>query len=328
MFLGVFLQDSGQLSALSAHALAELVKATDQFTIRRGEILFRQGMLADALYIIGSGKLEITTRTPGDATAAVSAIGPGEVVGEFALLDDGLRSANVTAMVNSKGLRIPRERFLALLAEGKPWTLELIDTLRCLVASRTRVTLERIAADERYDVSSLRVPAQLRETGMVGDAAGLFAALGRLAELGTEGAAKLTNLGTCLTIPRGTMSTEAASETRALTIVLRGALRSVLPRREGREQIMVHGPGEMTGLVGLFDKSQQSLELEAAEDTVALQLPQAMFDAMRRSPEPYALALFAAVGRQLVRDQRRANRHLGRAVSLEQFNQHCGRNAV
>jgi len=105
-------------------------------------------------------------------------------------------------------------------------------------------------------------------------------------------------------------------------------LRSVLPRREGREQIMVHGPGEMTGLVGLFDKSQQSLELEAAEDTVALQLPQAMFDAMRRSPEPFALALFAAVGRQLVRDQRRANRHLGRAVSLEQFNQHCRRSAI
>jgi hypothetical protein len=31
---------------------------------------------------------------------------------------------------------------------------------------------------------------------------------------------------------------------------------------------------------------------------------------------------------QLVRDQRRANRHLGRAVSLEQFNQHCGRSAI
>ena len=170
--MGNFLQDSEQLSALSAHARAELAKATDQFSIRCGETLFRQGMSADALYIIGSGKLEITTRTPGDTTAAVSAIGPGEVVGEFALLDDGLRSANVTAMADSEGLRIPRARFLALLADGKPWTLELIDALRCLVAIRTRVTLERIATAERYDVSSLRVPAYLRETGMVGDAAG------------------------------------------------------------------------------------------------------------------------------------------------------------
>jgi len=326
--LGNFLQDSEQLSALSAHARAELAKATDQFSIRCGETLFRQGMSADALYIIGNGKLEITTRTPGDTTAAVSAIGPGEVVGEFALLDDGLRSANVTAMADSEGLRIPRARFLALLADGKPWTLELIDALRCLVAIRTRVTLERIATAERYDVSSLRVPAYLRETGMVGDAAGLFAALGRLAELGTDGAAKLTARGTCLTIPRGTLFTAAESETRALTIVLRGALRSVLPRREGREQIMVHGPGEMTGLVGLFDTSQQNLVLESAEDTLALQLPRAIFEDMRRSPEPYALALFAAVGRQLVRDQRRANRHLGRAVSLEQFNQHCRKSAA
>jgi len=30
----------------------------------------------------------------------------------------------------------------------------------------------------------------------------------------------------------------------------------------------------------------------------------------------------------LVRDQRRANRHLGRAVSLEQFNQHAGGGTV
>ena len=326
--MGDFLQDSAQLAELSTHALAELAKATDQFTIRHGETLFRQGMKADALYIIGSGKLEITTRTPGDTTAAVSAIGPGEVVGEFALLDDGLRSANVTAMADSEGLRIPRARFLALLADGKPWTLQLIDALRCLVAIRTRVTLERIAAEARYDVSSLRVPAHHGETGTVSDAAGLFAALGRLAELGTEGAAKLTARGTCLSITRGTLFAAADSETRGLTLVLRGALRSVLPRREGREQIMIHGPGEMTGLIGLFDKSRQCLELEAAEDTVALQLPQMVFEDMRRNPEPYALALFAAVGRQLVRDQRRANRHLGRAVSLEQFNQHSGRSAA
>ena len=86
----------------------------------------------------------------------------------------------------------------------------------------------------------------------------------------------------------------------------------------------MHGPGEMTGLVGLFDGAPQPLGLEAAENMIALQLPHLAFEEMRRSPEPHALALFAAIGRQLVRDQRRANRHLGRAVSIEQFNQHAG----
>jgi CRP-like cAMP-binding protein len=318
--LGEVLQASAQLSALASQARAELAAASDRFAIRRGETLFRQGMAADALYIVASGQLEIAARIPGDTMAAVSLIGPGEVVGEFALLDDGPRSANVVALADGDMLRIPKGRFLALLADGKPWTLELIDMLRGLVALRTRATLARIAAAARYDLPSLRSPAVRGGAGPGGDAAALFPALGRLAALGDDGAALLVAEGSCLAIPRGTLLTEAGAPPDGLTLVLRGALRSVLPRREGGEQVMVHGPGEMAGLVGLFDGAPQPLGLEAAEAAVVLHLPRARFETLRCSPAPHALALFAAAGRQLVRDQRRANRHLGRAASLSLFN--------
>ncbi len=320
--MGDVLQESAQLSAVPPHARAELAAACDRFTIRRGEALFRQGMAADALYIVAGGRLEIAARIPGDTMAAVSLIGPGEVVGEFALLDDGLRSADVVALADSEMLRLSRARFLALLADGKPWTLDLIDMLRGLVATRTRATLARIAATARYDLSSLRSPAKGGATGPGGDAAPLFTALGRLAGLGDDGAALLVAAGSCLTVPRGTLLAEAGAAPDRLTLVLRGALRSTLPRPEGGEQVMVHGPGEMTGLVGLFDGAPQPLGLEAAETAVVLQVPRAHFETLRCSPAPHALALFAAAGRQLVRDQRRANRHLGRAVSLARFNRH------
>jgi CRP-like cAMP-binding protein len=324
VWLDELLQRSGHLSGLAPDAFAQLEAAADPFALDRGQTLFRQGMTADALYIVKSGALEIMTRIPGDTAASVSTIGPGEVVGEFALLDEGLRSASVTAMDASTGLRIPKSRFLALLADGKPWTLDLIDALRSLVARRTRATLARIATTSRYDVPSLRAPSPGGDIGTIDDGTPLFAALGRFAELGAEGAALLASKGTYLTIPRGTRISEAESAPHSLTLVLRGALRSFLPRDEGQEQIMVNGPGEMTGLVGLFDGTPHPLGLEAAENVIALQLPHLAFEEMRRSPEPHALALFAAIGRQLVRDQRRANRHLGRAVSLEQFNQYAG----
>lgn len=323
-----FLRTSEHLSGLAPEALAELAQSADHFTIRRGDVLFRQGMAADALYIVRSGALEISTRIPGDTAATVSVIGSGDVVGEFALLDDGLRSASVKAISDSEGLRVPKSRFLALLADGKPWTLELIDALRCLVALRTRATLARIGAMTRYDLPSLRAPSQPSAFGAALDAAPLFASLGRLAELGAYGAAQLVSCGTCLTIPRGASVSVPECDQGMMTLVLRGALRSFLPRREGLEQVMVHGPGEMTGLVGLFDGARQPLGLEAAEETIILQLPQTLFEEMRRSPDPIALALFTAIGRQLVRDQRRANRHLGRAVSLEQFNMHLGGSAI
>jgi CRP/FNR family transcriptional regulator, cyclic AMP receptor protein len=323
-----FLHESAQLAALPADAREALAKASDHFTVGRGETLFRQGMMADALYIVASGTLAIATRIPGDSLAAVSRIEAGEVVGEFALLDDGPRSANVTAIVDSAGLRLPRTRFLALLADGKPWTIELIDALRCLVAQRTRATLARIAAAERYDLTSLRMPATDRQLDTFSDPVPLFAALGRLAALEPAGTAMLATAGTCIVVPRGTRLTETGAAPEALTLVLRGALRAVLPRAEGCEQIMVHGPGEITGLIGLCDGAPQPLGLEAAEDSVVLQLPAALFETLRRGADRHALALFGVAGRQLVRDQRRANRHLGRAVSLAQFNNHPGRSAA
>ena len=318
--MGEVLHRSAQLSALTPHARAELAAACDRFALRRGETLFRQGMAADALYIVADGQLEIAARIPGDTMAAVSLIGPGEVVGEFALLDDGLRSADVVALADSEVWRIPRARFLALLADGKPWTLDLVDMLHGLVALRTRATLARIAATARYDLPSLRAPAMDGAPEPGGEAAPLFPALGRLAALGADGAASLATAGPCLAIPRGTLFAAAGVAPDGLTLVLRGALRSILPRPEGGEQVMVHGPGEMTGLVGLFDGAPQPLGLEAAETAVVLVLPRTVFETLRRSPAPHALALFAAAGRQLVRDQRRANRHLGRAVSLALFN--------
>ena len=324
--MGEFLRTSGHLSALAPSALAELAQAADPFAIRRGDTLFRQGMAADALYILGNGQLEITTRIPGDTAATVGVIGPGDVVGEFALLDDGLRSAGVTATADSDGLRVPKARFMALLADGKPWTLDLIDALRCLVASRTRATLSRIAAATRYDLPSLRAASPKQRIDAAPDVTPLFSAIGRLADLGADGAALLSAKGVGLALRRGT-DVAVTEAPQALTLVLRGALRAYLPRPEGREQIMVHGPGEITGLISLFEGESLPLGLEAAEDTIALQLPQSAFEAMRRSPDPTALALFAAIGRQLVRDQRRANRHFGRAVSLELFNQDNGGDA-
>jgi len=327
--MGEILHRSRQLSALASEALTELARSAEPFTLAGGQTLFRQGMKADALYIVTAGQLEIAARIPGDEAAAVSTIEPGEVVGEFALLDDGLRSADVRALQDSAGLRIAKAKFLALLADGEPWTLGLIDALRTLVAIRTRATLARIVEAGRYDLPGLRAAAGDCGIATFDDgAAGLFAGLGRLAEIGAEGAARLAMTGTCLALERGCRVAEAGAEPRALMIVLRGALRTVLPRVEGGEQVMVHGPGDMTGLVGLFDAGPQPLALETAEETIALQIPRGTFEAMRRSAEPHALALFAAIGRQLVRDQRRVNRHLGRAISLERFNAAAERSAA
>ena len=337
----VFAQSS-QLARLDAAARAEVLANASRFALDTGQVLFRQGDVADALYILESGRLAIETRLPGDDSAALSPILPGEVVGEFALLDDAPRSARVTASEPSNGLRISRARFQALLADAQPGTVQLAASLRRLVAARTRATLARIAAEGRYELSSLRraVPHPTPAVPVAGEAHTLVTGLGKLADLGADGALALAAPSRMVGLERGrglVRVHEDASDTlwpstlwpdtlmpNTLWIVLRGALRASLPRADGAEQISIHGPGECVGVIALEDGGAPPLDLAAAEDCVLLGVPgdvlQPVLHPDATSASDWHGALALVLGRQLVRDQRRANRHLGRALALERFN--------
>jgi CRP/FNR family cyclic AMP-dependent transcriptional regulator len=318
---------SPQLARLDAVARASILANSSRFTLDTGEVLFRQGDVADALYILGSGRLGIETRLPGDDSAALSPILPGEVVGEFALLDDAPRSARVTALLPSEGLRISRARFHALLADAQPGTVQLAASLRRLVATRTRATLARIAAEGRFEPSSLRRAnsSMAEPVPVAGDAAALVAGLGKLAELAADGARALTAPSRMVGLERGRGLVRVKDDTpNALWIVLRGALRASMARPDGAEQISIHGPGECVNVTALEDGAAAPLDVAAAEDCVLLRVPgevlAPVLDPDATSASDWHGALAMVLGRQLVRDQRRANRHLGRALALERFN--------
>lgn len=291
-------------AALDHAARTELANIAEPFAIAEGALLFRQGDPPSGLYVVSDGLLEIATRMPGDDAAQVSRIAPGDVVGEFALLDDGPRSANVRAVAATRGWHVPTHRFAALLADARPGAVAALDALRGLVASRTRATLERIAQGGGAEDSELRA------------AAGEFALEGAVPPADFPPA--LLAAGELVEAPRGAALVASGAAPDIAWLVVRGAVRASLPRGERREQVMVHAPGEWAGLVASIDGGALPLALDAAETSLLLGVPAATFAAWRAAPE--AQALLAGVDGQLVRDQRRANRHLGRAIALSRFN--------
>lgn len=78
--------------------------------IRRGQRLFNEGDAADAAFMIQKGRLEVTKRVRDDETA-LALLGPGDIVGEMALIDDMPRSASVRAMEDTLLLRVSKENF-------------------------------------------------------------------------------------------------------------------------------------------------------------------------------------------------------------------------
>lgn len=77
-----------------------------------GEIIMREGDYPpDNVYIIRRGKVEVLKNEPAsDTQYRIATLGPGDTIGEVALLDDGPRSATVVALEDMSLLVIPIEK--------------------------------------------------------------------------------------------------------------------------------------------------------------------------------------------------------------------------
>ena len=60
--------------------------------LARGEVLFREGEDPGTAFLIESGEIEVRTRQRG-RDVILSVLGPGELVGEMAVIDDSPRTA-------------------------------------------------------------------------------------------------------------------------------------------------------------------------------------------------------------------------------------------
>ena len=87
-------------------------------TFRRNEVLFHEGDPGLSLYIIESGHLVVRTSTDAGDVVTLDVAGPGDVIGEMALVRaSNVRSATVAAIDDCTTWVLTRESFDALLRE-------------------------------------------------------------------------------------------------------------------------------------------------------------------------------------------------------------------
>ncbi|WP_232668331.1 patatin-like phospholipase family protein [Pseudonocardia sp. TRM90224] len=113
--------------------LPRIVATATVVRLSAGEVLFREGEPGDSLYVVVSGRLEVT-RSNGTDETFLAALGRGAMVGETALLTGGARTATVRAVRDSELVGVARGRFAELLADP-PFAREL-----------TRALAQRLAA--------------------------------------------------------------------------------------------------------------------------------------------------------------------------------------
>jgi NTE family protein len=168
-------------------------------SVPSGEVVLRQGDIADCLYLVVSGRVRVVTGPP-EARTVLAELGPGQIFGEMGLLTGEPRYATVETARDSELARLGATSFHRVI-ERYP---------ELMVRSLSRTVIDRLQHEPRTPSSAASI-ATVAVFGALGDedldraAARLseaFGTLGRTArltscavddELGQPGIAQLTD---------------------------------------------------------------------------------------------------------------------------------------
>lgn len=83
---------------LTSHQLGRIFHAMQKRRYHVGERLFQEGQIGKAVFIVRSGQVELTRETNDGKNRVLGKLGPGQIFGEMALLEQLPRTASATVI--------------------------------------------------------------------------------------------------------------------------------------------------------------------------------------------------------------------------------------
>lgn len=245
-----------------------------------GEALFSQGDPGHSLLVVESGSLESFMAAPGGRTIKLFDLGPGEVLGELALLGEGGRTATVVATEPTVCWELERSAFEVLRNDGRGATTELVRRIGMQAVERLRSLYSRVAPmidDEPPQSESAPMTEHLERESVDYLASLLFFEHFSKAEI-AESTAPLR----CFYARRDTVVVRAGESPDALYLVLRGAVETSLRGAKSSRRIRLAGPGRVVGHRRVIADSPYAafVESRARENSILMEIPLERFDAM------------------------------------------------
>lgn len=118
------------LDAVPEEDRRRLLAATQRRRFARREVLFHEGDPGDTVHLLDRGRVAVRMTTPRGDVATVRVRGPGEVIGELALLDRAARrTATVIALERTETLALHRDHFVELRRRHPSVDAFLVDVL-------------------------------------------------------------------------------------------------------------------------------------------------------------------------------------------------------
>jgi signal transduction histidine kinase len=137
---------------LSEEQLAGLDSSWQSRHFQVETAIFKEGDPGDGIYLIAEGEVSISVKMPNQQTCLLATIETGDFFGEMAVLDQGPRSATVTALKPTEVVFIPRQVILDLFHASSEFALRLFNETSARLREFNRKYVEELLQAERLSL--------------------------------------------------------------------------------------------------------------------------------------------------------------------------------
>ncbi len=141
-------------SGLEQSEITQIAAAARSLCKRRGEFVYMPGDRADSVFVLKKGRIKLSVLSESGKEIAIDIIQPGEMFGEFALIDESLRSNMTQSLDDVVILVFNKHDFVNLLKSHSELALNYIR----MVGDRRRRMEKKLS-----DITTKEVPTRVCE---------------------------------------------------------------------------------------------------------------------------------------------------------------------
>ncbi len=309
------------LEGLEGPYLAELARSMRQRTVREGELLWRQGETGKEMLFVVEGGVSVSQNLPGGRTVEMAKAGPGDTLGEMALLDGGENTMSARVTETATLLVLGRVEFAAVVGRQHPSAFALKRRLAALTTARLRAQLRRLS------LSLGGEPAD----GPAEDAARAFADLEYCGAPDSKYVRRMAmfhefdplalwgflTAGRYARCAAGRTLVAEGAPSLACYLTINGAVEKVLVRGDRRIRVALAGPGMAFGYESLIDGAGSPFTAISRERALLLVLPREPFEHLFHGENAGSRVFLDVIQRDLVASLRQTLRpHARLAASI------------
>ena len=319
-------QPPGLLDEAGMEALRRLGKSVAYV---EGAVLLQQGRQVRGAFFLESGEVEARVALPGGGHLPVARLGAGSMLGETALLEQGICSATVVAKSGVNALFVDRDDFRAFVAQRNEAVIGLQHALALMLARKLRALNAKVLAcdapedpraqDEPRGDPLANVP---RKGSAFFETRRFLPLLAVFREFGEDDIDRVMARARFLELPRAHRIFAAGQAVGASWIVVRGAVEISARRGAKRRRIAVLGPGEWVGVMSQLDATIRGADARARESSVLLEIGRAEFDALYGAGDATSARIQRAIHRALLQALKHTNNQLTRLISQGRIRSH------